>query len=275
MGNYKILFGTLIIFVLLTGCGFLGWHFMGKKRNESISNPNSITSLVSNEPIQEQEIPEITQSEQNAEEIAQGEPVEKVQTKEDKNDRENIGTESVQQDNENDKAEQKEEKAATDSDDNESVSGGMVSKLVSWGYESASGRKIDTIVVHSSYDALGDEPYDMRGLINEYKQYGVAAHYLIDRSGVIYQLVADKNIAYHAGESKVPDGRTGVNNFSVGIELMNTEKDSYTSAQYSALNSLIAKLKKNYKIKYVLGHKDIAPGRKTDPWGMNWDKISK
>lgn len=274
MGNYKILFGILILFVLLAGCGFWGWRDIGKKRNESISNPASITSLVSNDSKQEQEISEISQSEENKEEMAQSETVEKVQTQNNNDHKENIETENVQQKGENDKIEQK-KKETTDSEDKESVSGKMVSKLVSWGYESASSRKIDAIVVHSSYDALGDEPYDVSGLLKEYKQYGVAAHYLIDRKGVIYQLVADKNIAYHAGESKVPDGRTGVNNFSVGIELMNTEKDSYTSAQYGALNSLIAKLKKNYKIKYVLGHKDIAPGRKTDPWSFDWSKVDR
>jgi len=274
MGKDKILFGILIIFVLLAGCSFWGWRAMGKKRNESISNPASITSLTSNESKREHEIPEIGQAEQNAEEVAQSGAIEKIPAQESKDDKENIGTENIQQKSENDKIEQKEKEIA-DSDDNESLSGETVSKLVSWGYESASSRKIDTIVVHSSYDALGDEPYDVDGLLKEYKQYGVAAHYLIDRKGVIYQLVADKNIAYHAGESKVPDGRTGVNNFSIGIELMNTEKDSYTPVQYDALNSLIAKLKKNYKIKYVFGHKDIAPERKSDPWGMNWSKVSR
>lgn len=147
------------------------------------------------------------------------------------------------------------------------------SHLVSWGYEKASDRKIDTIIIHSSYNALGGDEYDLDKLIDEYKEYGVAPHYLIDRKGKIYQLVADKNIAYHAGESKVPDGRTGVNNFSLGIELMNTKSDKYTEGQYSALKNLLASLKKKYKIKYVLGHNQIAPGRKTDPWNFDWGKI--
>ena len=149
----------------------------------------------------------------------------------------------------------------------------IIERFVSWGFKKSSGRKIDTIIIHSSYDALGSEPFSVSGLINEYKQYGVAAHYLIDREGKIYQLVADKNIAYHAGESKVPDGRTGVNTFSIGIEMMNTEDGKYTSDQYNALNSLIVTLKNRYSIKYILGHKDIAPGRKTDPWGFDFSKI--
>ena len=151
----------------------------------------------------------------------------------------------------------------------------IVEKFVSWGFEKSSSRKIDTIVIHSSYDAIGSEPFSVSGLLAEYKQYGVAAHYLIDREGAIYQLVADKNIAYHAGESKTPDGRTGVNAFSIGIEMMNTEDGKFTSDQYSAVNYLISALKKKYSIKYVLGHSDIAPGRKTDPWGIEWKKVNK
>ncbi|GBE17017.1 1,6-anhydro-N-acetylmuramyl-L-alanine amidase AmpD [bacterium BMS3Abin15] len=149
----------------------------------------------------------------------------------------------------------------------------IINKLVSWGYQSASNRSIDTIVIHSSYNALGNDPYDLDGLINEYKQYGVATHYLIDRKGKIYQLVQDKNIAYHAGVSSVSDGRTDVNNFSIGIELINTKTDEYTSNQYETLNELINYLKLKYSIKYTLGHDQIAPGRKDDPWNFDWNKI--
>lgn len=149
----------------------------------------------------------------------------------------------------------------------------ITDKLVSWGFSSASDRKIDTVIIHSSYNALGGGEYDVAKLIQEYKEYGVAPHYLIDREGKIYQLVEEKNIAYHAGESKTPDGRSQVNNFSLGIEIMTTKEESPTDAQYAALNKLIADIKKRYSIKYVLGHDDIAPGRKTDPWNFDWGKI--
>lgn len=149
------------------------------------------------------------------------------------------------------------------------------SKLVSWGFSVSSGRKIDTIVLHSSYNALGGDEYDLDSLIDEYKKYGVSPHYLIDRNGKIYQLVEDRNIAYHAGVSQVPDGRSDVNDFSVGIEIMNTKSDKYEDKQYEAVNWLIDNLQENYNIKYVLGHNDIAPGRKTDPWNFIWDKIKK
>ena len=139
------------------------------------------------------------------------------------------------------------------------------------------GQAISTSVlgtVGTRYRDGGDE-YDVDKLIAEYKDYGVAPHYLIDRKGNVYRLVADQNIAYHAGEAKTPDGRSGVNNFSIGIEIMTTKTEKPTGAQYIALNSLIASLKATYKIKYTLGHKDVAPGRKTDPWNFEWNKVKR
>lgn len=151
----------------------------------------------------------------------------------------------------------------------------ITNKLLTWGFEKISEREIDTIILHSSYDALGKDPFSITGIIEEYREYGVSAHYLMGRGGETYRLVEDGNIAYHAGVSKMPDGRTGVNTFSIGIELVNTEEGKITKEQYSSLNILISDLKKKYPIKYVLGHSDIAPGRKTDPWGIEWDKVRK
>lgn len=149
----------------------------------------------------------------------------------------------------------------------------IVDRLVGFGYEKASGRDIDTIIVHSSYDALGSDPFSVSGIIKEYEMYGVAAHYLIARDGTAYRLVKDADIAYHAGAGKVPDGRTGVNGFSLGIELMNTKTGKFTDAQYEALEKLIGQIKNRHKIKYVLGHDQIAPGRKDDPWNFDWDRL--
>ena len=149
----------------------------------------------------------------------------------------------------------------------------ITNRLATWGFQKASERKIDTIIIHSSYDAIGDDPYSVSGTIAEYKSYGVSPHYLIDRKGNAYRLVADQNIAYHAGESKMPDGRTGVNAFSIGIEMLTTKKDKLTDAQYDALKLLISDLKGKYKITNVLGHNQIAPGRKDDPWNFEWGKL--
>ena len=149
----------------------------------------------------------------------------------------------------------------------------IIPKLVNFGFQKSSGRVIDTIIIHSTYDALGLDPYSVSGVIAEYKSYSVAPHYLIDREGNIYRLVQDNDIAYHAGVSQVPDGRKNVNDFSLGIEIIEKKSDSPNDAQYASLKKLLTQLKSEYKIKYVLGHKDIAPGRKDDPWGFKWDKL--
>ncbi|MFA6383593.1 MAG: N-acetylmuramoyl-L-alanine amidase [Parcubacteria group bacterium] len=148
-------------------------------------------------------------------------------------------------------------------------------KLVSWGYEKSNGRKIDTVIIHSTYNALGGDQYSLSKILDIYKSYGVSPHYIIDRGGKIYRLVADENTAYHAGVSQVPDGRMGVNNFSIGIELINSKTEKPTSEQYTALKKLITQLKSQYSIKYTLGHNQIAPGRKDDPWNFDWGIIKK
>jgi N-acetylmuramoyl-L-alanine amidase len=146
--------------------------------------------------------------------------------------------------------------------------------LVSWGHKKVDlPRRIEAIIIHSSYNALTSDSFSVDGILEEYKRINVSPHYIIDRSGVIYRLVRDEEIAYHAGKSRLPDGKTDVNRVSIGIELINTETDPPTEAQYVSLVKLIACLKEKYPVKYVLGHSDIAPGRKTDPWDFDWQKL--
>lgn len=165
-------------------------------------------------------------------------------------------------------------KETTKDDTQEEEELNIENRLISTGFSIPQKmRTIDTIVLHSSYDLLGSDPYSVSGIIKEYTDYGVSAHYLIDRKGKIYRLVEDKNIAYHAGASQMPDNRKNVNDFSIGIEMMNKKETEFTGAQYKAVNSLIALLKKKYPIKSIVGHSDIAPDRKTDPWNFNWKKL--
>ncbi len=147
-------------------------------------------------------------------------------------------------------------------------------RLTSFGFRTPpSERSIDTIVLHSSYNASGGDAYNLEKIIGQYEQYGVGAHYLIARDGKIYQLVRESNIAYHAGESKMPDGRKNVNDFSIGIEIVGTEDSGFTGKQYDAVNDLITQIKTRYKIKDIVGHGDVAPSRKTDPWKFDWKKL--
>lgn len=101
----------------------------------------------------------------------------------------------------------------------------------------------------------------------------VSSHFLIRRDGEIIQFVACKNRAWHAGLSAW-QGREQCNDFSVGIELEGSDFDAFEAKQYTALNQLISAIKKNYTIKHIVGHADIAPNRKTDPGTyFDWHKL--
>lgn len=146
--------------------------------------------------------------------------------------------------------------------------------LISWGFNIPENkREIDLIIIHSTYYANSPDSFSVEGVLKQFKQYGVSAHYLIDRSGKIFHLVAEQNISFHAGKSKLPNGREKINTSSIGIEVITSKESSPTSAQYQALNCLIKNIKSRYKISYIGGHSDIAPDRKSDPWNFDWDQI--
>lgn len=99
-----------------------------------------------------------------------------------------------------------------------------------------------------------------------------SAHYLIDRYGLVYRLVHEEDIAWHAGVS-FWDGRSSVNEFSVGIELDN-ENDGitpYPELQRAACAQLTKAICAEYGItpQNVVSHAEIAPGRKNDPLGFD------
>tara|TARA_B110000238_G_C16067094_1_gene413252 strand:- start:95 stop:679 length:585 start_codon:yes stop_codon:yes gene_type:complete len=98
-------------------------------------------------------------------------------------------------------------------------------------------------------------------------QLKVSAHCLIRRDGQIIQYVSFDDNAWHAGVSSFK-GREQCNNFSIGIELEGTDDIPYTDVQYLQLAALVKKLQASYSFishNNIVGHCDIAPGRKTDP----------
>ena len=101
----------------------------------------------------------------------------------------------------------------------------------------------------------------------------VSSHFFIRRDGELIQFVSCLQRAWHAGVSQW-QGRERCNDFSVGIELEGRDDEAFEAAQYQMLNDLIKDLKKTYSIQQVVGHSDIAPGRKTDPGScFEWQKI--
>lgn len=137
--------------------------------------------------------------------------------------------------------------------------------------------KIDTIIIHHTGG---------NAVLNTLKWFQnkdshVSAHYVISRTGDIYRCVDEENTAWHCGVSSIPGSKTKevgntVNHRSIGIELVNKGdgKTEFPVKQMEALKELMDDIKNRQTIKYVYGHKEIAPGRKTDPAdNFDWIKI--
>jgi N-acetyl-anhydromuramoyl-L-alanine amidase len=115
-------------------------------------------------------------------------------------------------------------------------------------------------------------PVDAHPYFAEIDGLRVSAHALVRRDGEIVQYVPFPQRAWHAGQSSW-EGRERCNDFSIGIEIEGTDASPYEPAQYAAAAQLIAELCRAYpslSIERVVGHSDVAPGRKTDP-GIAFD----
>jgi AmpD protein len=118
----------------------------------------------------------------------------------------------------------------------------------------------------------GTLPADAHPSFRERAGLRVSAHALIRRDGQITQYVPFGMRAWHAGESQYR-GRSGCNDFSIGVELEGTDDRPYTDAQYTQLAVLATALLAAYGAlneEHIVGHSDVAPGRKTDP-GPSFD----
>ena len=134
-------------------------------------------------------------------------------------------------------------------------------------------KSITSIIIH--YTGMQSERESIKRLTSLSSK--VSCHYLINRSGKVFRLVQDKNIAWHAGKSMWGKYKN-LNKNSIGIELVNKGHrygyQAFTRIQIKRLVELCKYLKRKYKIKnkLILGHSDIAPLRKADPgekfpWG--------
>lgn len=113
----------------------------------------------------------------------------------------------------------------------------------------------------------GNLPADAHDSFREIAALRVSAHAVIRRDGAVTQYVPFAARAWHAGKSSY-QGRDACNDFSVGIELEGTDHIAYAQPQYLSLSRLIAALCSAYptlSTSQLVGHSDIAPGRKSDP----------
>lgn len=147
----------------------------------------------------------------------------------------------------------------------------IITKFKSANFSDRKFNLIDSFVFHST-----EIPFkESLNMLCGQTERQVSSHYLIDFNGKIYQLVDPKYKAWHAGESSWRN-REGMNEYSIGFELVDTEpsgeRKNFTSSQMSALISLCNHLIQKFPISQqnVVAHSDIAPERKTDP-GRNFD----
>ncbi|NMB01054.1 MAG: hypothetical protein GX971_05965 [Firmicutes bacterium] len=161
---------------------------------------------------------------------------------------------------------------------------------------------IQYIMLHAISDAALNptNPFRMERIRAIFADYGVEAHYVIDREGQIFRFVADHNIARHAGNGSWngdPRLTNNMNRYSIGIELLGigtkaemadvvglvanarikSEDRGYTPEQYLSLNILLYQLRSKYGVppENILSHHAYDPNRKWDPGQLfQWEKIS-
>ena len=139
------------------------------------------------------------------------------------------------------------------------------------------GQAINLLVIHAI--SLPPEQFGGPGVeqlftnrLNpaEHPYYGeiegmkVSAHFFIRRDGSLIQFVSCLDRAWHAGRSEWC-GRERCNDYSIGIELEGSDTQPFMDGQYAVLTRLAATLQAIYPLAAIVGHSDIAPGRKTDP----------
>lgn len=146
----------------------------------------------------------------------------------------------------------------------------------------AKSQELEFLAIHTliraRHDAAALSVFSVDAIQTIFEFYGVSANYIIDRAGKIFELVPTTKLAFHAGKSKMPraeDGRESVNQFSLGVELLGTDDSGFTNEQYKALATLTRYLMSSHPICNFYGHSDVAPGRKTDPWGFDWQRYKR
>lgn len=132
---------------------------------------------------------------------------------------------------------------------------------------------IDMVVIHATQMETAQSAIER--LCNPVAE--VSAHYVISRTGEVVQLVKEAQRAWHAGVSYW-DGQTDINSRSVGIELDNMPPTPFSEPQMQALETLLRDLITRYKLqlKNIVGHSDIALGRKVDPGPkFDWRRLER
>ena len=142
-------------------------------------------------------------------------------------------------------------------------------------YSDRKGREISLVIIH--YTGMLTCEASLERLCDETSE--VSAHYLIDEDGTLFKLVPEDCRAWHAGVSEW-QGETDINSVSIGIELQNPGHEhgyqGFPAAQITSLIALLKDIQNRHAITsdQIIGHEDVAPGRKCDPGDkFPWDQV--
>lgn len=146
--------------------------------------------------------------------------------------------------------------------------------------ERPAGQQVSLLVIHNislppgvfsgqAVDAFFQNRLDATAhpFFAEIARLRVSSHLYIRRDGSTQQFVALNKRAWHAGRSCFA-GQPDCNNYAIGIELEGTDDLPFEPAQYTRLIQLTRQIRTLFPLitpDRIVGHSDIAPGRKTDP----------
>jgi len=133
--------------------------------------------------------------------------------------------------------------------------------------------RVSLIVLH--YTAMADAAGALTRLCAP--EHEVSAHYLVGRDGSLLQMVGEHHRAWHAGAGSW--GSCGdINSASIGIELDNDGLSPFAEPLMARLEALLGDLLHRHGLgpERVIGHSDMAPGRKIDPGPrFDWRRLAR
>ena len=135
------------------------------------------------------------------------------------------------------------------------------------------GQQVELIVLH--YTGMADAASARARLCDP--QAEVSAHWLIHEDGLCEALVCETRRAWHGGAGSW-QGRDDVNSRSIGIELANPGDRPFAAPQMRALRDLLRAIMTRWRLgpEAVIGHSDMAPGRKSDPGPrFDWQGLAR
>ncbi|AUH34048.1 N-acetylmuramoyl-L-alanine amidase [Paracoccus tegillarcae] len=135
------------------------------------------------------------------------------------------------------------------------------------------GHSVELIVLH--YTAMQDGPSARDRLCDPDAE--VSAHWLVHEDGSPEALVPEDRRAWHAGAGSW-QGREDVNSRSIGIEIVNPGDHPFPMVQMDAVVTLVREIAARHGLgpAAVIGHSDMAPGRKSDPGPrFDWGRLAR